>query len=100
MGIRLTFALMVCMLALAIGAPRSASALPTAMHLKTASAVTGGAVEKVHCYRGRCRPCYRCNNWRWRWYWKNNYNGPYFFYYRGVAYPYYPGYGFYRRVYR
>lgn len=99
MGIRFTLTLTACMLALACGAPRSASALPAVAPSQVASAEASGAglVDKVHCRRGGCRPCDGCDYWLSRWYWKNNYDGPYLFFYRGWAYPYYPGYGYYRR---
>jgi hypothetical protein len=73
-----------CVCLAAVAAPHAAAAMPT-LGFAHAGAKTGTAVEKIEFLR---RPDGSV------WYKRPDPNsqGPYLFYYRGYAYPYYPGY--------
>jgi hypothetical protein len=85
MGIKLALSSVAC--ALAVAAPQPASSMPAAGIGQAAGTQdsSGGLVEKAEFYRNqRGEVRYR--------YVRPDYPGPYFFAYRGYAYPYYPGY--------
>jgi hypothetical protein len=91
MGIRLGLSSVAC--ALVVAAAQPASSMPAAGvgGLARSEAMSGTLVEKAEFYRNQQGEV------RYR-YVRPDYPGPYFFAYRGYAYPYNPGYTY--RLYR
>jgi len=82
---RITLAPSVAAGLLALAAPQAASAMPAAGLGPAATAQAPGTVSKVEFKRRRDGSVYYVRP-------RFNDKGPYFFAYRGYAYPYYPGY--------
>jgi hypothetical protein len=87
MGIRLALSSVACVGALIVAAAQPASALPAAGigHAAKSQAFSAGLVDKVEFRRRRDGSVYYVHP-------RFDDRGPYFFAYRGYAYPYNPGY--------